>query len=376
MLTPGARPTATRAMLVLAVLILAGCAARPGPGILQPVALAETGARSVTVYVATTRQEVAPGQGGFGTSRASEMRFAEFEISIPPGHLPGRIEWPQDIPDPQSSFVTIGQKRHSRASFERAVAEAQRGGGETTVFVHGFNYSFQESLFRLAQIAADAEIEGVPVLFAWPSQGQVTGYVADREAATASRDGLADLLILLARNETEDQVMVFGHSLGGWLTNEAVRQLRLSGQDTTIDRLRVILAAPDIDVDVFSAQLEVIGPLSPPLLMLVAPDDRALSLSRILGQDRQRAGALSVDDPRVRAAAQRGHIQIVDISEIGATDGFNHDRYVNLAALYPQLSQSSRPGAGDNLRQAGAFIFRAVGATLSAPLVLLERAGG
>ncbi len=39
----------------------------------------------------------------------------------------------------------------------------------------------------------------------------------------------------------------------------------LTGRSATLNRLAVVLAAPDIDVDVFRAQMNVIGPLTPPM---------------------------------------------------------------------------------------------------------------
>ncbi|MGO8411564.1 alpha/beta hydrolase, partial [Rhizobium ruizarguesonis] len=77
-----------------------------------------------------------------------------------------------------------------------------------------------------------------------------------------SRDALTDLLAALARDSRIGTITVFAHSMGGWLTVEALRQLRLSGQDDVFNRLTVVLAAPDIDVDVFQAQMQVIGPMT------------------------------------------------------------------------------------------------------------------
>ena len=56
------------------------------------------------------------------------------------------------------------------------------------IFAHGFNTNFQEALFRLVQMSADARIEGTPVLFSWPSQARVTGYRVDRDSVALSRD--------------------------------------------------------------------------------------------------------------------------------------------------------------------------------------------
>ncbi len=73
--------------------------------------------------------------------------------------------------------------------------------------------------------------------------------------------------------------------MGAWVTVEALRQLRLAHNDATINRLNVVLAAPDIDVDVFSSQMDVIGPLSPPMTVLVSRDDIALSIAKLGASD-------------------------------------------------------------------------------------------
>lgn len=338
---------------------------------------AETpGARLVTVYVATTRERESPGSNVYNALRARELNYAEFTISIPPGHQPGRIEWPDRQPDPETSFTIVRQRVLSPEAFEARIASAG-GSGERRnagIFVHGYNYNFQEALFRLAQMSADADLGGAPILFAWPSMAAVTGYVADKDAATYSRDYLAEVLTGLARNPHIGNITLIGHSMGGWLTVEALRQLRLAGQDAVIDRLDVVLAAPDIDIDVFRAQMEVIGPLSPPLTVLVSTDDRALAVSNRLSGARQRVGALDITDPRVQEAASEGNVTIVDISSVEASDGFRHDRYVNLATLYPRLADSGQDNAGQNLRRAGAFVFNAVGATLSSPFAIAGQA--
>lgn len=71
--------------------------------------------------------------------------------------------------------------------------------------------------------------------------------------------------------------------MGGWLVMEALRQLRFEGRNDVLSKLQVVLAAPDIDADVFRKQIEVVGRLNPPLTILVSKDDRALKASSILG---------------------------------------------------------------------------------------------
>lgn len=364
------RPSKLAALMLVGV--LAGCAARPGPEVLIPSLTSVPGEKIATIYVATTRAREIPERNIFTDGRARQVNYAEFKISIPPVHRPGRIEWPNGTPDPATSFTTVQQSPLDEMTFEQRIAhhERRQDRPEVVVFVHGFNTNFQEALFRFAQMTADAKIGGAAILFAWPSEAKVTGYVADRDAVLYSRDQLVGLLTMLAQKPGLGKITVVGHSMGAWLTVEALRQLRLTGKNDVVNRLHVILAAPDIDVDVFRADMRVIGPMSPPMTLLVSRDDIALAVSRRIAGNRQRLGALNVDDPRIEEAALRAKLQIVDISNLKATDSFNHDRFVTLAAFYPRLAAAEADGTNPDLRQAGAFVFNTVGATLSSPFNL------
>jgi esterase/lipase superfamily enzyme len=358
---------ALRAVVLPLVFVLASCATRPGPEVLNPVAASVPGARVVTAYAATTREREIAGSNVYNNNRARASNYAAFKISIPPGHRAGQIEWPSETPDPAVDFVTVQQEVLDRKSFEQRVSSGRRD-RKVAIFVHGYNTNFQEALFRLAQMTADSDLGAQPILFAWPSEATVTGYVADKDAVTSSRDQLAELLSMLTRKPGVGEIVVIGHSMGSWLVVEALRQLRLTGQNAVIARLGVVLAAPDIDVDVFRAQMDVVGPLSPPMTLLVSRDDRALALSGRIAAERPRLGALDVDDPRVQEAALRAKVQIVDISKLEASDRLNHDRYANLAALYPRLA--TNPG----LHRSGVFVLDAVGATITSPLQIVGNA--
>ncbi|MDR3374761.1 MAG: alpha/beta fold hydrolase [Ancalomicrobiaceae bacterium] len=353
------------------LLVLAGCADRPGSEVLRDVSATVPGAKLVTLYVATNRQHDPAGGDFFTTARAENMSYAEFTISIPPKHEAGKIEWPHGTPNASTEFVTVQHRSLDRVAFETAVGK--RHGTQKNrvgVFVPGYNTNFQEALFRLAQMTADTGVDAAPILFAWPSEGNVAGYVADKDAATASRDYLVALLTGLAQNKKIDDITFVAHSMGCWLSAEALRQLRLTGKDAVIKRMTVVMAAPDIDVDVFKAQMTVIGPLTPPMTILVSHDDVALHMSSFLAGDRQRVGQIDVSNPDVQAAARKANVEIVDISHLAAADDpFKHDRYASLAAYYPKLTDN--PSGG--IRRAGAFVFDTVGATLSAPFTLVSK---
>jgi len=358
-------------MLLTAVFVTAGCARRPGDDVLRAVAQTAPEARNVTVYVATSRARQTPGTNIFNKIHAQDLNYAVFTISIPPTHKPGVIEWAKGVPDPRTDFVTVRERALDKAEFEQAVRKDSGGKRENIgIFVHGYNTNFPEALFRHVQMSADAGVTegGAAILFAWPSAASYSGYITDRDAATASRDQLVDLLVSVTKGSGRGQSILFGHSMGGWMVSEALRQLKLTGRDDVIKKLNVILAAPDIDAEVFRTQMSVIGPLSPPMKILVSPDDVALSVSSLLSGNKLRVGQIDVSDPAVQAAARAAKVQIIDISDIEAGDRFLHERFAAVAALYPKIS--AQQDKGDGLQRAGAFMFDAAAATVSAPFVL------
>ena len=345
---------------------LTACAGRPGPETLGTVALDDfSPTRVETLYTVTTRDRAEPGTNVFTTSKTREPNYASFDISIPPNHVPANIEWPKPgrKPDPKTDFAVVSQSVLDRSALLQAVGKRQSA--PPVVFVHGYNYNFQESLFRLAQLKTDSNIGGTPVLFSWPSLAALPAYVADKESATYSRDALASLLTDMVRAR-KGEVDVFAHSMGGWLTVEALRQLRLEGKGDVLDRLRVIMAAPDIDEDVFAAQLDVIGRMRTPITILVAQDDRALQVSSFLGAG-NRVGALDARNPEVAEAAKRNGITIVDISSLESIDATNHNRFFDVKQLAATLN---KPAAAATLGDAGAFVLDAAAQTFSSPFSL------
>ncbi|WP_180898027.1 alpha/beta hydrolase [Martelella soudanensis] len=345
--------------LCLLLVAIAGCGKRPGTEVLYPHPDA-VAARSVTIYVATTREPAENRVDGFTREREDELSYAEFVISIPPGHVSGEIEWPiSRKARPDEDFTVIRHTALSRAAFDSRIGRAARPNGNAAMFVHGFNVSFQEALFRLAQLSTDSNISGVPILFSWPSQARVLDYATDRESATFSRDGLTDVLRQVTSQSAVRSVLLFGHSMGGWLTMEALRQLSLEGDAKALGKLNVILAAPDIDEDVFATQVNAIGPLDPPLMVLVSGDDYALRVSRLLQGNRQRAGQFDITDPEVVEAAEEMNILLLDISSISSSDALRHSRYTAMAAIYYELEDDDDL-LGGGFRRAGGRFFTPV----------------
>jgi len=357
--------TAVTSLLSLLLVALVGCAPRPGPEALSVVSPDRSAAQKVTITVATNRARNGV-TGAYSDARSATLNYEAFTISVPPAHEVAQIEWPKAKPDLQTSFAVTNRRVLPAPLLDTSPSRSSANARSTDkrdilIFVHGYNYNFAESLFRLAQIAADADLTEQPILFAWTSAASVTGYVADRDAVIYSRDDLVSLLTFVAADPGVGNITLFGHSMGGWLVVESLRQLRIAGQDRVIERLGdVVLAAPDIDIDVFHRQVQTIGALQPPMTLLVSPDDRALRLSKRLAGSRNRVGLTDASDPRVQALAAANGIQVVDISSVEALDGSRHNRFAALAKVIPRMTNARF----SSLAQAGAFILEPISATL------------
>jgi esterase/lipase superfamily enzyme len=335
---------------------------------LQPVAVQQADGQSVDLLSVTNRNTVV-NDNGFGSQWAETVRYEQYGFSVPRDRKDTQIKYPSNTPDPRREFIVTEREVITRDDLITRAIGAANFDGTVAVFVHGYNYSHQEALYRAAQMSADADMLTPPILFSWPSTASVTGYVADRNAALASRTELARLLRRLAAAPTVNRVVLFGHSMGGFLSMEAARQLQLQGRDDAIAKLQIILAAPDIDVDVFRAQLRDLGPLSNPITLLVSKTDKALRVSSVIGGERVRIGQLDVNDPLTRNAAAAENVRVIDISTVESSDGLGHDRYTSLFRFGGDLERidTSMRHGGTNV---GAVIFDAAGIVVSSPFRL------
>jgi len=101
--------------------------------------------------------------------------------------------------------------------------------------------------------------------------------------------------------------------------------------------LRVALASPDIDIDVFKSEVKVIGPMNTPMTIMVAGDDRALEASSKITGDRPRLGSVDVNSADIKALAATANLQFIDFSELESGDSLHHNRFFGLPAVFKKL---------------------------------------
>ena len=303
--------------ICLSFATLAGCAGGPKQFVSPN---AQTGAADTQrIYLATDRV-LAPDLSGT-TTRGGALSFAQYDITIPPDHQPGEVEFSATNPDPNTSFTVLDRRPVQSLSDLAGYARGASGPlgrpiDSPVVFVHGFNTSMQDAVYRHAQIAHDYGLKGPQVTFAWPSIERPVGYVRDKDSILIARDHLEELLVELTRENPN--VFIFGHSMGTQLVVETLRQLSITGQKDVLRRIGgVILISPDIDMDLFEAQHERIDPLPKPFVVMTSQHDYALRFSSLLTAQPERVGSAK-DHARLAAL----DLLVLDLS--GLPNARNH----------------------------------------------------
>ncbi len=309
---------------------LYGCAGRP-EGVLIPTAAASVaGASKVDVLVATTRRPSETPGVLYSGERGAEPAITEIAVSIPPDSTRevGQVQWPKKLPaDPAKEFATLSVTPTTRPQAHKWLHQHLPKSKRVMVFVHGFNNRYEDAVYRYAQIVHDSGADVAPILFTWPSRGSIFAYNYDKESTNFSRDALEDMLRTITRNPEVGEVTVMAHSMGSWLTVEALRQMAIRDGKVAAKIQNVILASPDLDVDVFGRQIAEIGPNGPHFTLFVSRDDRALSLSRRISGNIDRLGQVDPTVEPYRSAFEKEGIVVLDLTALKGGDRLNHGKF-------------------------------------------------
>ena len=344
------------AVTAIAAALLAGCSGR-ARNVLQPEQGAVyPGATPVSMLVATTRSpdNALPGQM-FTGERSDLLNFAEITVSVPPAgaRKVGDVQWPRQLPaNPATDFTTLSARMLTESQAMAAFNQRMRKQRQrrVLVFVHGYNTSFEDAVYRFTQIIHDSGAPAMPVLFTWPSRGRLLAYGFDRESGNFSRDSLEKLLAALNSDPQVGEIAILAHSMGNWVTLEALRQMAIRNGRIAPKINSVMLAAPDVDFDVFRRQIAAIGPKRPPFVIFTSQDDEALAFSRRVW-GRTRLGAINPQAEPYRSELKRDDIVLIDLTGVQSSDSINHGTF----AQSPQVVQmiGSRLVAGQALSDSG-----------------------
>ena len=373
----------------LLALPLLGCGGRPD-GVLNVVNARAEGTSEVQMLVATTRKPSTSDAIFFTGERDQTFNFADLRVSIPPSGARkiGEVQWPDGATgDPAKQFVVVKAERLDESAALRTFHERLRNirRRKVLVFVHGYNTRFGEAVFRFAQIIQDANLDAVPVLFTWPSRGQLLAYTYDRESANYSRDALERVISFLQKDTSVGEIDILAHSMGNWVTLEALRQNAIRNGSLPSKLKNVMLAAPDVDIDVFRRQIIEIGEKRPQFTMFVSRDDSALAVSQRIWGGVPRVGAVDpTQQPYADMFAQQ-KIIVVDLSAIDTPDRLGHNKFAESPEIVQSLGRrlasgqsfdDGKAGVGDRIVQAttgaASTVGSVAGLAITAPLAIVD----
>lgn len=209
-------------------------------------------------------------------------------VTVPKTHARGSVERPTllkfEVAENQAKHIVLTSVTElPHTAFEKRLSEqlAAADQPDVLVFIHGFNVDFESAVLRTAQIAVDLPFHGVPICYSWPSQGTLLGYPVDESNAAWTVGHLKEFLVDLVDHSGAKSIHVVAHSMGNRAMTAAMQQIAYQRPNTAPIFDRVVLAAPDVDADLFRKELaNTLTDVAKQVTLYASSDDQALMASK------------------------------------------------------------------------------------------------
>jgi len=243
----------------------------------------------VRIYYATNRNQTASPtpDDHYGRDRAP-LSYGYVNVALPKSHEVGHLEAPsiwrlEFSADPDKhvmlqSIKVMGEDAWRGEIAKRATSLDNPG---ILVFIHGYNTSFPDAALRAGQLAYDLKFAGATVLFSWPSRAVTLEYTADEQEAEYSYTDMKTLLGSLSTVAPGTPIYVIAHSMGNRVFTNGFKMLLAESPAKQSAFKQIVLAAPDIDADVFRRDIAptILGK-GPRVTLYASSKDKALMASR------------------------------------------------------------------------------------------------
>jgi len=322
---------------------------------------------SIDVFYATDRKAEKPEnmKDRFGSER-DKIRLTKYgvtQVSIPFTHEIGEVEEPnwwrfEFSEDPEKHITIASIKELDGDNYFQTIKDSIKNtdGKNALIFIHGYNVSFEDAAKRTGQMAYDLEFKGIPAFYSWPSQAKVSNYTVDEASIKWSQPHIESFIEDFAAKSGVDNIYLIAHSMGTrGLTNAYVNVLKNTPSLKSKFK-EIILAAPDIDADVFKDQIAPkMADIGIPVTLYASSEDKALKAShKIHGNTRagdSGDGQLILDG-----------IESIDSTNV-KSDFIGHSSYADnvavLSDLYYLINRGLRPdqrrGLDKHNKPAGAY---------------------
>jgi esterase/lipase superfamily enzyme len=106
----------------------------------------------------------------------------------------------------------------------------------------------------------------------------------------------------------------------------------------------VILASPDIDIQVFAKQFAEMGTPRPKFTIFVSQDDRALAASSFITGRVSRLGAINPAAEPYRSRLEEAGITAIDLTKVKSEDSLNHGKFAESPEIVQLIGQRLMTG--------------------------------
>jgi esterase/lipase superfamily enzyme len=289
---------------------------------------------------------------GFSKERDEKLHYGICQVAVPESHKIGSTGSPwwqrlltstDDSLKLQSESLKVLDEIMFWDSVQKALQEHEPDENSALVFIHGFNVNFEDAALRAAQIGFDLQVPGIMAFYSWPSQAKLMGYTADEATIEASEQYIAEFLLNLAQKTKIDKIHIIAHSMGNRGLLRAMQRILAQVQAASeVPFGQIVLAAPDVDPDLFRNLAKAYHTLAERTTLYVSSKDKALSLSGII-HDYPRVGFF----PPVTVVEGIDTIQVskIDLTFLG--HGYFADARILLEDIRDLLIHNTPPNKRD-----------------------------
>jgi esterase/lipase superfamily enzyme len=309
-----------------------------------------------TVYYGTNRKPDKKFSGGYGNNRAHTLYTGKCKVLIPREHKKGEIKDSlltrivNLISNKNSGNLelneTIRFKNRDDLWYELRKLFSKNDKKQALIFIHGYNNSFKDAAIRAAQLGFDLGINGITAFYSWPSKGEVTGYSSDEATIQASEKYIKEFLVGFAKKSGAKIIHIIAHSMGNRGLLRVINDINKEYKDIKFNQ--IILAAPDIDTDVFKNISKAYTKLAKRTTLYISPKDKAVWASKI----KHRYPRAGLSTPRVTIVDNIDTVEVdfdFDLLEMG--HGYFAEQKKLLNDIVELIKHNSPPAKRKNLHQ-------------------------
>lgn len=303
----------------------------------------------------------------YSSGRDNILHIGECIVSIPLSHQKGELERPNWFEDlffgesPKKHFTILEGNEMTKEVFISRLQDkiGKSQSNDFLIFIHGFNVKFDDAIMRTAQLGYDLNFKGQVASFSWPSQGKLNGYITDMDSARLSSKFLIEFIDTIMKTPI-GKIHIIAHSMGNVVLSDTLIKLKNENKFPNAIINQIILAAPDLDKDIFLQEIlpQIKGGNG--LTLYSSKKDLALKASMKVRSDFIRLGGASGEDIVVEDGMDSIDASSVNTNLLGHgyfsdTIDLLHDIYKVIIGLKPIERDLDKKTKADNKKYYWAF---------------------